>query len=122
MPEQDVSDLHRILATQSAAGLFDSSPDFDRLVTMHRSWEAWMSSLERSLDRMFPGGNAKERAQLLATMKVLVLLNSFFAEQWPMWKRATDKAMRCVAKQLGRAVAEIESWLVKLQTETVFGG
>jgi hypothetical protein len=115
-PRAPRGDLHRLLATQSAAGVFARVPELSAMAERELSgWSTKRSEIERACVAMIPAAEPVIMAAAIATVEGLLLLNSVFAADAATWKRAADKAVRYLAKLSGRSVAEIENWLVKLQ-------
>jgi hypothetical protein len=108
--------LRQLLATQTAAGAFDRTPELTALAKQaFPQWTDMDAELERACVAMIPAEDPAVMAAVIATVEGLLLLNSVFAADAATWKRAADKAVRYLAKLSGRSVAEIENWLVKLQ-------
>jgi Ca-activated chloride channel family protein len=110
--------LHRLLATQSAAGAFELADEISAVAKSKLSdWEERHRKFEQAFDATFAGVDKKDRPKAVATTEGLILLRTVFARESSVWKRAADKAIRYLAKLSGRSAAEIENWMVKLLAE-----
>jgi hypothetical protein len=107
LPPQPGDDLQRLLAAQQADGSFQWTGHVSRLVEQALG----ASTLQRVKQEMSSFGGSTN-ADVAQTISVLLLLETRFGSQKPLWQRAARKAIRdLIARTLGKSPPEVERWL-----------
>lgn len=91
--------LQVLLSRQTADGSFESEGPFDGDARRH---------LERLVAEWLGGPPA---AKVLTTVAVLVRLRSHYLDERDLWRRAERKALRWLASEVNRPLADVDTWL-----------
>jgi len=102
-------DLSQILLRQTAAGDFRWDERLDQIASTVSSW----NDMSAKADARVPAGTA-DRDSVISTLRALLLLQTKFAADESIWKRAAEKAMRYVALATGQPAAAILAELKSL--------
>jgi hypothetical protein len=99
---------------QAAAGAFAWDGQFERIAADRvPNWGIRAERIE-DLVSAWSAGEADAASAVMATAKVLALLDWGFGGDRGLWSRAAEKAVRFLASATGRSVEDVTAWLTSV--------
>ena len=109
-------DLLDLLTYQLANGSFGGGADLGGHARSGDAAQVW-SKVEPSLGDL--GNDVESNELVLRTVLAILVMTTKFPGDEALWRRARGKAIRFVARAVGKTVPEVEHWLANLQTKLV---